>query len=83
MVDSYTILCSLIQNPYSIPSNYLTQIPLTGGFGSLIVFGTNSLVWNDVRPDSHDKIDIYLCDQFSNLLNNNDSSFTLTLAIEE
>jgi len=84
IVDSYTILCSLIQNPYSIPSNYLTQIPLNVGFGSLIsVNNGSSLVWNDVRPDIYNTVDIYLADQFTNPLQNHDSSFTLTLAIDE
>jgi len=81
VVDSYIMTCSLINSPYSIPSDAFFTIPLTAGLGSLISVFPSEIVFNDIAPNSYQQIKITFFDQNFNRLEMNDNQLTLSLAI--
>jgi len=80
-VDTYTVLCSLINNPLANPNTYLHQVPLSVPLGQLISENITALVWTDVNVMQHRDFTITLADQFGNPLQNKDTSMTLTLVL--
>ena len=81
VVDSYIMTCSLINSPYSIPSDAFFTIPLTAGLGELISVFPSEIVFNDIAPNSYQQIKITFFDQNFNRLEMNDNQLTLSLAI--
>jgi len=81
VVDSYIMTCSLINSPYSIPSDAFFTIPLTAGLGELISLSPSQIVFNDIAPNSYQQIKITFFDQNFNRLEMNDNQLTLSLAI--
>jgi len=81
VVDSYIMTCSLINSPYSIPSDAFFTIPLTAGLGSLISVFPSEIVFNQIAPNSYQQIKITFFDQNFNRLEMNDNQLTLSLAI--
>jgi hypothetical protein len=81
VVDSYIMTCSLINSPYSIPSDAFFSIPLTAGLGSLISVFPSEIVFNNIAPNSYQQIKISFFDQIFRPLEMNDNQLTLTLAI--
>ena len=80
-VDSYIMTCSLLNSPYSIPSDTFFTIPLTGGLGELIAVSPSQIVFNNIAPNSYQQIKITFFDQNFQRLEMNDNQLTLTLAI--
>jgi len=81
VVDSYILTCSLLNSPYSIPSDSFFTVPLTAGLGSLISLNPSQIVFNTVSPNTYSSITIRFFDQNFNVLQMNDHQLTLTLAI--
>ena len=81
VVDSYILTCSLLNSPYSTPSDSFFTVPLTAGLGSLISLNPSQIVFNTVSPNTYSSITIRFFDQNFNVLQMNDRQLTLTLAI--
>ena len=82
-VDSYILTCNMVHSRYSIPSNYLFSLPLTGALGSLIPYNSSSLVWNDIAPNIYSSIVVSFFDQLFNRLELKDKEIVLALAIDD
>jgi len=82
-VDSYILTCSLLNSPYSIPSDTFFTIPLNGALGSLISVNPSQIVFNNIAPNIYKTITIKFFDQLFNPLQMNDYEIVLTLAILE
>ncbi len=80
-VDSYIMTCSLLNSPYSIPSDTFFTVPLTGGLGELIAVSPSQIVFNNIAPNSYQQIKITFFDQNFQKLEMNDNAIVLTLAI--
>ena len=83
VVDSYIMTCSLLNSPYSTPSDSFYTIPLSSGLGSLIAVNPSQIVFNSIAPNNYQSITIRFFDQNFNTLQMNDHQLTLTLAILE
>lgn len=81
VVDSYIMTCSLINSPYSIPSDAFFSVPLTASLGELISVSPSQIVFNNIAPNSYQQIKISFFDQNFRPLEMNDNQLTLTLAI--
>ena len=82
-VDSYVLTCSLINNKFSIPSNVLFSLPLSGSIGTLISQTHPEIVYSDIAPNIYNNIVIQFYDQLFNRLDLRDKELTLTLAIDD
>ena len=82
-IDSYTLTCNLINSKYSIPSNVLFSLPLSGSIGTLITHSTGEIVYSDIAPNVYNNIVIQFYDQLFNRLDLRDKELVLTLAIED
>lgn len=82
-IDSYTLTCNLINSKYSIPSNVLFSLPLSGSIGTLITHSTGEIVYSDIAPNIYSNIVIQFYDQLFNKLDLKDKEIVLTLAIED
>ena len=82
-IDSYILTCSLLNSPYSIPSDVFFSLPLNGGLGSLITVNPSQIVFNSIAPNYYKEITIRLFDQLFNPLPLQDKELVLTLAILE
>jgi hypothetical protein len=82
-VDSYILTCSLLNSPYSIPSDTFFTVPLNGGLGSLITMNPSQIVFNSIAPNYYKTITIKFYDQLFNPLLMNDFDVVITLAIQE
>ena len=82
-VDSYTITSNLINSKYSIPSNVLFSLPLSGSIGTLITHSSGEIVYSDIAPNVYNNIVIQFYDQLFNKLDLRDKEIVLTLAIED
>jgi len=82
-IDSYILTCSLLNSPYSIPSDVFFSLPLNGGLGSLITVSPSQIVFNSIAPNIYKEITIRLYDQLFNPLPIQDKELVLTLAILE
>lgn len=82
-VDSYILTCNLINSRYSIPSNVLYTIPLTGGLGTLITNVPSNVIMNDIAPNIYNQIVIQFFDQLFNQLQMNDHDIVITLVIDD
>ena len=80
-VDSYIMTCSLLNSPYSIPSDTFFTVPLTGALGELIAVSPSQIVFNNIAPNSYQQIKITFFDQNFEKLQMNDNAIVLTLAI--
>jgi len=80
-VNSYVLVCNLLNNPYCVPNNIFYTIPLNGPLGSLISISSADPVFNDIAPNKYDYIQITLYDQNLNPLMMKDKEMTLTLAL--
>ena len=82
-IDSYTLTCNLVNSKYSIPSNVLFSLPLSGSIGTLITHSTGEIVYSDIAPNVYNNIVIQFFDQLFNKLDLRDKEIVLTLAIED
>ena len=82
-VDSYTLTCNLINSKYSIPSNVLFSLPLSGSIGTLITHSTGEIIYSDIAPNIYNNIVIQFYDQLFNKLELKDKEIVLTLAIDD
>ena len=82
-VDSYTITCNLINSKYSIPSNVLFSLPLSGSIGTLITHSTGEIIYSDIAPNIYSNIVIQFFDQLFGKLDLKDKEIVLTLAIDD
>ncbi len=82
-IDSYTLTCNLINSKYSIPSNVLFSLPLSGSIGTLITHSTGEIIYSDIAPNVYNNIVIQFYDQLFNRLDLRDKELVLTLAIED
>jgi len=82
-VDSYILTCNLINSKYSIPSNVLFSLPLTGSIGTLISQSHPEIIYSDIAPNVYSNIVIQFYDQLFNRLDIRDKEIVLTLAIDD
>ena len=82
-VDSYTLTCNLINSRYSLPSNVLFSLPLSGSIGTLITHSTGEIIYSDIAPNVYNNIVIQFYDQLFNKLDLKDREIVLTLAIDD
>ena len=82
-VDSYILTCNLINSKYSIPSNVLFSLPLSGSIGTLLVHNTPEIVYSDIAPNIYSNIVIQFYDQLFNKLDIKDKELVLTIAIDD
>ena len=82
-VDSYILTCNLINSKYSIPSNVLFSLPLTGSIGTLISQSHPEIIYSDIAPNIYNNIVIQFYDQLFNRLDIRDKEIVLTLAIDD
>jgi hypothetical protein len=80
-VNSYTLTCDLLNNPYSTPNNIFFTAPLTSSLGSLVQITPPQLQFNEIYGGTYYSLTIKLYDQFMNVLNFQDTEFVITLAL--
>jgi hypothetical protein len=80
-VNSYTVCCSLINNPYSQPNNIICSAPLNASIGSLCSYQPANLVWHEIYGGRYTSMVITLYDQLNNILNINDNEFVIHLCL--
>lgn len=83
IVQSYMMTCNLIRSVMSNPVNTFYSIPLTVGFGSLVIVNPPQLIWNDIDPAYYNQIVITFFDQNFNKITLNDPDLTITLVINK
>ena len=82
-VDTYVLRCNMVSSPLSNPSDGFFQVPLSAGLGQLISQSVSTLSFVSIYPTIYRYIEILLCDQFFNPLENQDTSMTLSIVIDD
>ena len=82
-IDSYVITCNMINSKYSIPSNVLFSLPLSGSIGTLITHNHPEIVYSDIAPNIYNNVVIQFYDQLFNKLDIKDKEIVLTLSIDD
>ena len=82
-VDSYILTCNLINSRYSIPSNVLFSLPLSGSIGTLISHNHPEILYSNIAPNVYSNIVIQFYDQLFNRLDIRDKEIVLTIAIDD
>jgi len=80
-VNSYILTCNLVDNKLNNPNNLFFSVPISVGFGELIINTPPQLIWNDIRQGKYDYLEIRLYDQLLNILNIQDYELTILLAL--
>jgi hypothetical protein len=80
-VTSLIVRCNLVNNSYSIPTNYLAQIPITSQFGALTQTNIYSPLWSDVLNQTFATIELTFADQNGNQIIPIDSEITAVICI--
>jgi hypothetical protein len=80
-VTSLTLRCNLVNNSYSIPTNYLAQVPITSQFGGLTQTNIYAPLWSDVLNQTFSTIELSFADQNGNQIIPIDSEITAVLCI--
>jgi hypothetical protein len=62
-VNTITLSCSIVNNPYANPSNVIYAFSPLGQFGELIVPSINELIWSQVQRGVYQKLRIQFLDQ--------------------
>lgn len=82
-VQSLNVHCSLINSPYTIPSDYLANInPNSVAFGGLYTYMPTNFQWLTIPDQTVNTIRVYFTDQSNNLVYINDPSTTISLLIK-
>jgi len=83
-VNSVIIRCSLVSNPVSMPSDVLDLVPITGPFGSNIIYSPSFEKWVSLTGDDskYNQLTITFTDQNFNLLQCQDNNIALSLLIK-
>ncbi len=77
------LTCNLISSPYSNPSNILSTLPITSGFGDLILMKNSTPTYIDIIPGSYNEIEINLLNQAYENLTLRDKEVVIMLIIKE
>ena len=82
-VDSYILTCNMINSKYSIPSNVMVSLPLSGSIGTLLVYSPPEIVFSDIAPNVYSNIVIQFYDQLFNKLEIKDRELVLVIGIDD
>jgi hypothetical protein len=83
-VSSYMLRCSLINNPYSIPSDVITSFSIQGTTaGQLIDYKPNEYLWLNVSDATYSAITLTIVDQEERFPKFNDTDVLIMLAIRQ
>ncbi len=83
-ISNYTVRCSLINNPYSIPSDIICTFDNQGtASGQQITYRPNEHNWSPVSDGSYSSITVTITDQNSNFIKIRDTQVNITLALRQ
>lgn len=81
-VNNVVVLCNLVNNTVTIPSNILDSFPINATFGSNINYAPTFASWVNLNAGRYDNFTISFVDQNFNTIIANDDNVTITLQIE-
>lgn len=82
--SSYMLRCSLVNNPYSIPSDVLTTFTTQGTtVGEIIDYKPNEYLWIPVSNGSYAAIQLTIVDQDERMVYLRDTNILISLAIRQ
>lgn len=82
-VQSLNVHCSLVNSPYTNPSDYLGNIiPNSVAFGALYSYMPSPPTYNSIADQTVSQITIYFTDQLNNLVYIQDPNTTISLLIK-
>lgn len=80
--QSVLISCSLVNNPYAVPSNIIYSFAPTGTeYGSLIQPQISNFIWNEISPGTYQSFYLQFLDQNFNSLSLVDTNLVIVLSI--
>jgi hypothetical protein len=83
-VSSYVLRCSIINNPFNLPSDILTTFDTQGtSAGQLISYKPNELAWVPISDGAYPSITLTIVDQDERFVRIRDASVLITLAIRQ
>lgn len=83
-VQSLNVHCSLVNNKYCIPSDYIGNFNPNGvNFGVLFSYVPTSEQWIDITDQTVAQINVYFTDQNNNIVYINDPTTTICLLIKQ
>ncbi|DBA00611.1 TPA: hypothetical protein N0F65_007740 [Lagenidium giganteum] len=81
---SYMLRCSLINNPYAVPSDVLTTFTTQGTTaGQLIDYKPNEYLWLPVSDGTYSSIQLIIVDQEERFCRFNDTNVLISIAIRK
>lgn len=81
-VSSVLVNCNLVNNQLSVPSNIITNIPITAQFASQIIYQPYEYIWLPILDGSYPYFRITFLDQLSNQLGITDTNIIITCLIK-
>lgn len=83
-VSSYMVRCSMINNPYSVPSDVITTFSSQStSSGDPITYEPSEFLWMPIADGSYSSIQLVIVDQEQRYCKFNDSNILISLAIRE
>lgn len=80
-VNAYIIRCNLINSPFSNPFDLMYALPINAVYGGLITNSSNSLIWNDIAPNTYSNLILTFYDQLLNPLKLHDMDCVISVVI--